>query len=126
MNRATFRTLTAALGLVTDADRAEFFEVSVRAVQRWGAFPKHSKNEPSDVTSEIPPALEKRLTDLADEFSREARSVVHEALSMPQGSTVRVGLSAHAAQYPESVREAMKHYVLLRVIGEGYQAETSF
>lgn len=126
MNRATFRTLTAAVGLITDADRAEFFEVSVRAVQRWGAFPKHSKNEPPDVTSEIPTALEKRLIDLADEFSREARTAMHEASSMPRGNIVRVALSARASRYPESVREAMERYVLMRLIGEGYQAEASF
>lgn len=126
MNRATFRALTAAMGLSADADKAEFLGVSVRAVQRWGAFPKHSKNEPLDVASDLPSDLEKKLVALVDSFSHEAQLAIREASALPQGSRIRFRLSTQASHYSDSVKEAMVHYVLLHLMSEGYSAEVSF
>jgi hypothetical protein len=126
MNRATFRTLTAAVGLHSDADKAEFFGVSTRAVQRWGALPRPSRNELPNVVSDLPEALETQLMNLIDSFNEEAGEAIASVAEQPPGSSATLELSTHALEFPEHIREALKRYIALRLVGEGFRVNESF
>lgn len=124
MNRATFRALASAVGLTTDAHRAEYFGVSLRAVQRWAAGPDAGRG--ADARSDLPLQLEAQLLDLVAHFNERAAEALDLAkrgedpgidwrLEDPPGSIL-----------PRHIHNALQSYLVLQLRAEGLPIEATY
>lgn len=124
MTRATFRALTSAVGLTTDALRAEYFGVSLRAVQRWAAGPEASRDP--DGPSGLPLPLESRLLGLVAHFNERAAEAVDLAT---QGDGPRMVWQLEPepdSTLPQHVHNALQGYLALRLKAEGLVVEVTY